>query len=498
MKNYNKEKALRIMNLVDTHKESLIKDTAKLLSFRTISSLKGEPDPETQEEFHKAFTFIKEISARMGFSFRMLDNKVGIVELQASSPEAETIGVLLHIDVMPPGESEWKYPPFSGTVAEDKIWGRGAQDDKGPIIATLYGLWAAKEIASAESIHRNCRLIIGTQEETGDWSDIHFYKQQEGVPDFSIVPDAEFPIINAEKGMVNMELCGEWDESPLSEKAGVAFVSLVSGERANMVPDKAVLILQPKHPDARNALEQTIAELRKFYPEAKIKISEEGANFKVEFSGMTAHGSRPFEGHNAAVDALRFVDFLKMNPPSFARYIEFIKEAGESIWGDRLGIKSEHSFVGKTTSSLGLLRIDNNNGKATFNIRNTLGLSVDTAEERIQSVLKNLKKETGVKITLVRKSSGTEPLFVDPEEFRHYIEPLKFAYETVTERKAELKAIGGTTFAKSFPRAVSFGPVLLEEEKEMAHQTDEHVAVTHQLRNAKIYAIALWALISGV
>ncbi|MCD6386284.1 hypothetical protein J7M23_10975, partial [Candidatus Sumerlaeota bacterium] len=343
-----------------------------------------------------------------------------------------------------------------------------------------------------------CRLIIGTQEETGDWSDIHFYKELEGVPEFSIVPDAEFPIINAEKGMVNIELSGDWAERPVSEKTASAFVSLISGERANMVPDRATLILKPLSSDTLPRLQQEIAKFQKLYPQAQIKIEDEKPDIRIEFSGTTAHGSRPFEGHNAGVDALRFVAFLEPEPPAFSRYIEFIRDAGESIWGDRLGIKSEHSFVGKTTSCLGLLRIDTNNGKATFNIRNTLGLSVKTVEERIRAVLNNLKKETGVEITLRRRSSGTEPLFVDPEAFRHYLEPLRFAYETVTGREASLKAIGGTTFAKSFPRAVSFGPVLLEEEAEMAHQTNEHVAIAHQLRNAKIYAIALWGLISTV
>jgi acetylornithine deacetylase/succinyl-diaminopimelate desuccinylase-like protein len=37
-----------------------------------------------------------------------------------------------HIDVVGPlNEKEWKYPPYSGTVADNKVWGRGALDNKG-------------------------------------------------------------------------------------------------------------------------------------------------------------------------------------------------------------------------------------------------------------------------------------------------------------------------------------------------------------------------------
>lgn len=34
--------------------------------------------------------------------------------------------------------SQWKYPPFSGTIAEGKIWGRGAIDNKAGIACSLY------------------------------------------------------------------------------------------------------------------------------------------------------------------------------------------------------------------------------------------------------------------------------------------------------------------------------------------------------------------------
>ena len=486
----------QILNLIESKRESIVSDTAQLLSFKTISSTEGELSADAREEFRKGFDFLRQISENMGFTFRLLDNCVGIIEMPASANPAETIGVLLHIDVMPPGETEWKYGAFDGVVAEGRIWGRGAQDDKGPIVAMLYAMWAAREAAAQNGIRRACRLIIGTQEETGNWSDIHYYKEHEGAPNFSLVPDAEFPIIIAEKGMVNIQISEAWDEKPTSTLIAASLVSATAGIRANMVPDRATLVLEPLSDSTRRLLNDEIAQFLQKYPETRLQVIDKDTTIVIEFSGKPAHGSRPFEGHNAAVDALRFIDWVEMEPLQFLEFISFSALAGEDIWGEALGVFSEHDFVGKTTVCLGLMKIEARGGFVTYNIRNTSGVTVDMIEKRINGVLESIKQATGCAFEMKRTSSGTNPLFVDPKEFKQYIEPLQYAYQTVTGKEPALKAIGGTTFAKAFPCAVSFGPVLMEEEQEMAHQVNEHVSIENQMRNTKIYALALWGLIS--
>lgn len=487
----------KIFQLIETQKEEIITSTARLLTFSTVSSPEGKLDEVTQQEFQKAFIYLQELAKHLGFRFKSLDNEVAIIELPGNGSTTETIGVLLHLDVMPPGKLEWKYPPFGGVIAEGKIWGRGAQDDKGPIIATLYGLWAAKEAGDKTALQRNCRLIIATHEETGKWDDIRRYIELEGTPDFSIVPDAEFPVTVAEKGMVNFEFGFDAGTPVKAGNSTVALVSLTAGERANMVPDIAELTLERLQPEAFGFIHKCLNEFKQSDPSSEFHLEDKDEKINIKFLGKSAHGSRPYEGKNAGVIALKFLLQLQVAPQSFASFIEFIWRAGKDLWGEALGIKSEHYFVGKTTSSLGLLRLGNRGGTAVFNIRNTLGLSVAEAEEKIRRVLQQLKENTVIEVNLRRTSSGTEALFVDPEKFRHYIEPLQLAYEAVTGRKSAPKAIGGTTFAKAFSRAVSFGPVLPEEEPELAHQVNEHVTIEHQLRNTKIYALALAGLISN-
>ena len=44
-----------------------------------------------------------------------------------------------HMDTVDEGDpASWKYPPFSGEVAEGRVWGRGASDTKGTIAIQLY------------------------------------------------------------------------------------------------------------------------------------------------------------------------------------------------------------------------------------------------------------------------------------------------------------------------------------------------------------------------
>ncbi|HEX2908060.1 MAG TPA: M20/M25/M40 family metallo-hydrolase [Phototrophicaceae bacterium] len=64
-----------------------------------------------------------------------------IVSTAPSGP----IGLLLlgHLDTVPPGdESRWAYPPYSGTIANNCLYGRGAVDTKGGMAAALYALAA--------------------------------------------------------------------------------------------------------------------------------------------------------------------------------------------------------------------------------------------------------------------------------------------------------------------------------------------------------------------
>ena len=82
-----------------------------------------------------------------------------------------------------------------------------------------------------------------------------------------------------------------------------------------------------------------------------------------------------------------------------------------------------------------------------------------------------------------------DPLYVDPST--DFLKCLARAYEEVTGEKAEFKAIGGTTYAKAVPNAVSFGP-LFPGEEELAHQPNERISINSLVKMSEVYAAAIY------
>ncbi|RKJ18011.1 M20/M25/M40 family metallo-hydrolase, partial [Butyricicoccus sp. 1XD8-22] len=96
----------------------------------------------------------------------------------------------------------WTYPPFKGEVVDGKLYGRGAIDDKGPTIASLLALKMVKD--AGIKLNKRVRMIIGTDEESG-FRCVDRYFEKEEMPTIGFAPDADFPLINAEKGIATLE-----------------------------------------------------------------------------------------------------------------------------------------------------------------------------------------------------------------------------------------------------------------------------------------------------
>ena len=88
-----------------------------------------------------------------------------IARIEGSNPEAGLL-FMSHTDVVPVEEEEkWRFPPFSATIADGRIYGRGASDCKGLLTAQLY----AMRLLVRNSIRLEDSLILcsGADEEHG-------------------------------------------------------------------------------------------------------------------------------------------------------------------------------------------------------------------------------------------------------------------------------------------------------------------------------------------
>ncbi|MDH5325673.1 MAG: M20/M25/M40 family metallo-hydrolase [Gammaproteobacteria bacterium] len=89
-----------------------------------------------------------------------------LFHLQGKRRDLKPIIVLAHFDVVPaPNITRWTEPPFSGTLRDGYVWGRGSMDDKGALIAILQAL--EMMMADGQEPQRDIYLALGHDEETG-------------------------------------------------------------------------------------------------------------------------------------------------------------------------------------------------------------------------------------------------------------------------------------------------------------------------------------------
>jgi len=481
--------ARALVDLAVAHHDEANSTLSRLLQFRTENQREApdKPNPACQAEIKKCFAWMKEWGTKEGFVVKNYDDLVVTIEAPGTGPES--VGVALHVDVVPtPGN--WTHGAYSGDIADGYIWGRGAQDDKGPTAQCMVALKLLKK--AGIPMKRSVRLIIGSTEETGLWECVKHYLNVEEAPTFTMVPDADFPIICGEKGFLTLVVEGTWNGSQAPERAGgLKFTGIKCGVAENIVPETCIV-----HAAGPMSALTDVKRVVKAMSHAcgrtmfvKAEPDGDAARFEIHVVGKAAHSSVPWDGLNAAIAALQVCTALwGESHPAMASAAWLLRAASDDF-GAGLDIKLNHSFVGPTTASLTMLTLDGSHVKAEINTRFTMGLTIDETMTRAQRIADEV---TVAKLTVTAKPVPREPIYVDPKQFGPFIDALMKSYHQVQGKTGEPYAIGGTTFAKAFPRAVCFGPVdETDGEPSLAHQCDERITTVANLRNLKIYTLAL-------
>src|SRR6056297_1308902 len=222
-----------LKDIVDSYQKDTVQTLQKLIKIKSVEAKAKEGMPfgeginETLHEFLKT-------AEQLGLKTKNVDGYAGHVEIGKGD---ELLALLCHLDVVPEG-SNWKHPPYAAEIHDNKMYGRGTIDDKGPAVASLYALKAIKE--SEVKLNKRVRLIVGTDEESG-WEGLKYYFKKEEQPDFAFSPDAAFPVIHAEKGILIFDLKGEYK---IREDAPIIIESIEGGNAPNMVPDYCEALLK--------------------------------------------------------------------------------------------------------------------------------------------------------------------------------------------------------------------------------------------------------------
>lgn len=402
-----------------------------------------ETEPEEGKPFGKgvndALEYALSLAERMGFKTANIDGYAGYAEYGDGE---EMVAVLGHLDIVPVGDG-WTHDPF-GEVVDDKIYGRGTLDDKGPIIGALYALDAVRSLAG--NLDRRIRIIFGTNEETGS-RDMVRYNQTEETPVMGFTPDADYPVIFSEKGIARIRLTKQIDDgSLLWAKAGKA---------VNIVPDTAAMSL----------------------------AGTGGQLLHITAEGVPAHGSTPELGKNAITELFR-----KACEDADGKVKDFIdfynKHIGSETDGRSMGLQYSTEKFGSTSVNVGIMEGTENHISLMLDCRYPAG---NNFEENVE-VLKHLAEGYGIECQLV---SNVKPLYIPEDSI--LVRTLQDVYREQTGDSIDPVVIGGGTYAKAVKNIVAFGPVFPGQQN-VIHQKDEYISIEHLMKNIEIMAHAMYRL----
>lgn len=462
---------MNIENLVDKYSQDIIKSTQEVISIKSVEE-EAKGDMPFGEGPFRALEYVLNLADKMGFETKNLDNYVGYAEFGKGD---ETVGILAHLDVVPEGDG-WLYPPYKGEIHDGKLYGRGAVDDKGPAMAAL---WAMKIIKDLElPLNKKVRIIFGTNEETG-WGCMKHYFANEKAPDMAFTPDADFPVIHAEMGILVFELVKKINNKC---SGNILIKDINGGVAVNMVPDKCEALLETKDP---LMVEEKLKEFvkRTGYDLATEKCDED---IKIISKGVQAHGSTPENGTNAISQLFAFLGEVTKPGCDICDFIKFYNDKiGFEHFGEKIGCGLEDEVSGKLKFNPGVINMKD--GKITLKVN--IRYPINSSAEEVYNGIKGELEGTGINLIEI---DDNLPLYV-PKDNELVQKLMKVYREETGDLEFEPIVTGGGTYARAMKNAVAFGPVLAGQEA-VEHKRNEYIEVSHLLKITNIYAKAIYEL----
>ena len=360
-------------------------------------------------------------------------------------------GVICHLDTVPAGDlGKWKHNPFKGTVINDAVYGRGSQDDKGPGIAALYAVKALMD--QGYHFNQRIRFIYGTDEEIL-WRGIAEYNKKEAPIDSGISPDAEFPLIYAEKGLQQSYLVGP----------GTDQLKLNLKNAFNAVPDSAVYD-GPKQDEVKVALDKHGFEY----------TSDDNS---ITVIGKSVHAMMAPKGTNAVLRlAIALDDVFDFKPLDFIGKLFKEDATGSNVLGD---VRDES---GQLTFNISSLEINENETRMQIDLR--IPVTVDR-----DNLLAKLSKQVAAYDLNYVHFDYLAPLYV-PKDSKLVRTLMKVYKEQTGDVDAEPQISGGATFARTMNNCVAFGG-MLPTTPDYMHQANEQWPLSDMYKAMEIYAQAI-------
>lgn len=422
-----------------------------------IPSVKSEPLPDAPYGKHtvEALNYMLSLAESYGFEVKNLDNRVGYIEWGSGD---KMMAVLCHLDVVPPGDG-WESDPYTLVRRDGFLVGRGVMDDKGPAMCVFFSLLRLK----SEGFTPPCRirLILGLDEEHG-CSCMDYYVKNEELPVTGFTPDADFPAIFAEKGILQITYHGK--------PSGVCLAN--AGQAPNMVPSSCT-----------------------------ISFTDTGESYSAQ--GVPAHASTPEEGINAILKTVSAMPSERLYDEPVLDFIR--KYFIDGLSEEQLIVSAQPDISGELTINPAILIQNEEESSITLDIRYPVNSDFDL-------LLREMNAKTAVYDMTPEIISHLKPKYTDPKS--GLILDLLSVYEAHRKSLLELSrtagsfqseeefpvspiAIGGGTYARSMAGIVAFGPLLSWEDTQ-AHQKNEGLRESVAIELIEVYKDAIKRLCENI
>ena len=441
--------------MVEKYQKELLKTLSEFVA------IDSQYDEKTKSEEHpfgmgvtKALEYIAEVARKDGFAVTNYDNMV--VEILFGGGK-KNLTIMAHADVVPEGTG-WDQNPFSVVEKKGVLFGRGVADDKGPLLACYYAMKALKEKGMIDGYQ--IRFLVGGNEERGSLCMEHYFKTlKKPQPSLGFSPDSDFPLIFAEKGIINFET---------SLKLNIpGLLSIKGGVASNAVIDAC----EVKHELDLKFLNFIGDNFKK--EEALVKTSDDITT--VTFFGKAAHGALPELGVNAGLIALKALAKYTKDP-DLAKLVKIYSP----LDGSGYNAAATSKEMGHNSSNVGIINYD---GEKLSIITNFRYVDKCNSKELIANI-KEANKPFTVKVL------GESPLLYFPKDSLLVSTLLKSYQNETGDLESKPLAIGGGTYAKEANNVVAFGMQFPGWESNM-HSPGESTKKEHLFKGMAVYARAI-------
>ncbi|HJX23974.1 MAG TPA: M20 family metallopeptidase [Candidatus Bathyarchaeia archaeon] len=188
-----------IFGIIDRYRDEAFRLLGRLIEVDSVNPPGNE---------HNVAQVLSEEFEELGLKSSSYEKAKGRTNISCSIGEKNrpVFAIVCHSDTVPAGDG-WTFPPFKATLKDGRVYGRGAADDKGPLVSAVLALKALKETKA--KLKGKLMIIAAADEEKGSTYGVDYLLKVVGLrPDFAMVAEQTLSesLEIAEKGTLWLKL----------------------------------------------------------------------------------------------------------------------------------------------------------------------------------------------------------------------------------------------------------------------------------------------------